>query len=233
MQLIWLALLAVILSALKKTTGEIIPYRNHKVYSQRPEYLEIPKYAKGDVPHWSPGHGHSYIDLSELRLTASCLELGVTNAALCSNSTFQLLMFDEPNDKYWLDYWPEHNFCCTGEMVEVGSCTSEQEGLLLVPSNLPNAFMRTISLEPDVTTRLHDDGAVSHHEITESGIYILLMANCDENAAPIIIDGTIDSLDPYGFLPADLFGNLPFYGALSCMYSLVGISWLILCGCYR
>lgn len=59
------------------------------------------------------------------------------------------------------------------------------------------------------------------------------MSICDENAAPIVINGHIESIDPYGYLPANLFGSLPFYGALSIVYSVIGIVWMIYCSLYR
>jgi hypothetical protein len=39
-------------------------------------------------------------------------------------------------------------------------------------------------------------------------------------------------IDPYGYLPADQFGNLPFYFWLSVLYVIVGVTWLILCVWY-
>ena len=36
-----------------------------------------------------------------------------------------------------------------------------------------------------------------------------------------------------GYLPADLFGDLPFYGGLSLSYTIVGAIWLLSCFCYR
>lgn len=101
---------------------------------------------------------------------------------------------------------------------------------------------------------------VSHHDITNSGLYVLLMAVCDPEASPVAVDGSVDSLDPCecpcaarsayplhtnhlyplffpcwadGYVPADLFGDLPFYLALSCMYLIVGAAWLLLCFCFR
>lgn len=35
-----------------------------------------------------------------------------------------------------------------------------------------------------------------------------------------------------GFLPANLFGDLPFYGALSVMYSMLSVVWMISCTLY-
>jgi hypothetical protein len=37
---------------------------------------------------------------------------------------------------------------------------------------------------------------LGHHDIDKSGEYVLFFANCDENGAPVVINGEIDSLDP-------------------------------------
>lgn len=221
-------------------SGEIIPYTHHILGPLRPEFLQIAKYAKGDAPHWRPGHGHSFIDLSNLRVRAMCLTEGQTDKGIeerisntCDDTIFNLLMIQEPSDKYWMDYWPKHEFCCSKEMVEAGDCLPEQEGDLILPADLPNAFARAIPLSPNKEIRLHDDGAVAHHDIATSGLYILLMTVCQPNASPVTIDGSVESLDPYGYLPADLFGNLPFYGALACLYMLMGLSWLVVCFMHR
>ena len=227
------------LSLIALTCGELIPYINHVVSPLEPEYLQIPKFAKEEVPHWAPGRGHSYIELADLRFKLNC-PIDASSppsdsppTTTCKSSTFDLLIFEEPSDKDWMDYWEEHEFCCTNDMVEARTCDTEQLGSLLIPSSLPGAFVRSITVAADTEITLHGEGAISHLEISSSGLYILLMATCEENAGTVTINGKIDSLDPYGYLPADLFGNLPFYGALSCLYSVVGITWLILCSCYR
>lgn len=91
---------------------------------------------------------------------------------------------------------------------------------------------------------------VNHHDISKSGLYVLFMALCDPDASPVMLDGSVDSLDPCkynlhcvainycffsldGYVPADLFGDLPFYLALSCMYTIIAVTWLILCYWFR
>jgi len=140
-------------------------------------------------------------------------------------------MFEEPTDMAWMDYWTDHEFCCTEEMSISGYCSVVDR--LIIPSNLPGAFTRTLSIKPDSVLPLYADDTISHHDIKSTGIYILFMASCDPASTPVRVDGKIESIDPYGYLPADLYENLPFYGALSCMYSIVGITWLIMCAAYR
>jgi hypothetical protein len=94
--------------------AEIIPYQNHIFKPLQPEYLTIPKYSKDDAPHWSPGLGHSYIDLSRITLLNECKKPSVLD---CKNATFDIMMFEEPKEKFWMDYWPNGQFCCTAEMI--------------------------------------------------------------------------------------------------------------------
>lgn len=226
-----------VLISLNLTRAEIIPYVHHILGPQRPEYLQIAKYAAHDAPHWKPGHGHSFIDLSNLRIRAMCLsdsnpDGGTITEHLsqnCDKTTFNLLMIQEPNEKYWMDYWPDRQFCCTQAMVDSGSCLPEQLDSLLLSPEIPNAFMRSLDLSPNREIRLHDNGGVANYPISSSGLYILIMILCEPNASPVTIQGSVESLDPYGYLPADQFGNLPFYGALSIIYVLLGMGWLGVC----
>ncbi len=37
---------------------------------------------------------------------------------------------------------------------------------------------------------------ISHHDIRDTGLYVLFMAVCDPAASPVELDGSVDSLDP-------------------------------------
>jgi len=117
-------------------------------------------------------------------------------------------------------------------MAAAGDCTADQVGKLILPADIPEAFLRTLTVPAGRETSLEEDGVAPHHDIVKSGIYILLMSNCDAASFPVKISGQIVSMDPYGYLPGDLFGNLPFYGALSCLYGLLGVVWLVYCAMY-
>jgi hypothetical protein len=228
-RLLLLGCIAVILNA------ELIQYHNHEMLPLQPQYLTIPKYTSHDVPSWPPGHGRSYIDLAGVKMRANCLdghpkviEEGPTDYSKCSNSTLQILMFEEPTEKPWMDYWRDSAFCCTQSVIEKGHCNLE--GRMIVPMDLPAALLRTIEVPyKEVITLSDKEGSNFHHDIARSGNIIVLMAICNENDPNILLDGSVDSIDPYGYLPADMFGNLPFYAILSIAYDLVGVGWLIAC----
>jgi hypothetical protein len=79
---------------------------------------------------------------------------------------------------------------------------------------------------------LNTDPLISHTTFKEMGVYIYIFAVCNGNTSPVIIDGKLESVDPYGYLPADMYPYLPFYGALSIMYAIIAVTWLILCSWY-
>jgi hypothetical protein len=210
------------------TSGEVITYVNQRIDPLKPEYLKIAKYAKHDVPNWKPGNGKSFIDLSELSATAVCDQSGGGSNQQCSPSSFQLLMFEEPTEKYWMDYWSNRQFCCTAEALDNEVCHGEQLNTLIVPTDLPGAFEQSFILQSDETIKFSHDPTINHHEIKDSSMYVIMMASCDATSQPIFLNGQIDSLDPYGYLPADLFGNLPFYMVLAGLYSLLSIYWMVM-----
>lgn len=106
---------------------EIIKYVDHLILPDRPEYLVIPKFDKKEVPHWSPGRGRSFIDLSNLRIHSSCDPDEVEkrpppadSEGTCKDVTFEILMFQDTGNKPWMNYWDDGDYCCTDSVVEAG-----------------------------------------------------------------------------------------------------------------
>jgi hypothetical protein len=127
-----------------------------------------------------------------------------------------------------MDYWPDRQFCCLPDMVDNDICLPEQTGHLIKPEGI-FASEGIITLLPDSKSAKFADGTLAHLSVKRSGVYVVLMATCDPFSSPIKIEGFAESMDPYGYLPADLFGNLPFYGMMSCIYVVLGVLWLTVC----
>jgi hypothetical protein len=111
--------------------ADIILYDNHYLKPETPEYLLLPKYGHKvkEVPNWSPGNGRSYIDLSRLTVRSACYkEDGVQstspypyNEESCKEPVpLDILMFEAPVDKAWMDYWEDGNFCCSSKLIGEG-----------------------------------------------------------------------------------------------------------------
>ena len=204
------------------------------MYPLKPAFFSIPKFSPEDVPHTAPGNGKSFIDLHDLTLELKCDEITfeddtVAAAEKCTNTQIELLTFRVPDHTpNWLDYWPSESLCCTAEVEAKELCTSDQLGQLIIPYQIPEILRTSITISKDSTVSLREIPLV-HSQIKDTGVYILLFGICSPFTSPLLLKGTIDSMDPYGYLPADQYGNLPFYFILSIVYTTVGVAWLYLC----
>lgn len=222
-----------------QTAASIIKYDNHALLPNKPEFMEFPKFVAGNVPSWSPGNGHSFIDLSRLEARIDCVApssiissiSSSKEATKCTESIMDILLFQAPPS--WKDYWETNEYCCNNDQISAGVCGIEQRGRLIIPPNLPGVLSQSVNLKPYEITNLREKTLIGHHDIDKPGVYVVFFAVCDENASPIKLRGEIDSIDPYGYLPGDVFGNLPFYGSLSLIYVLIGIVWALVCAYYR
>ena len=95
-----------------------------------------------------------------------------------------------------------------------------------------------------------DDIEGAKVDVDKSGIYVLLVASCDPTSGQVVLDGFTEWMNPYGkfcllyspflpfssfvgYLPADEYGALPFFGYLSLAYLVVGLCWMAVCMVYR
>ncbi|KAJ1393045.1 hypothetical protein B484DRAFT_408314 [Ochromonadaceae sp. CCMP2298] len=210
--------------------AEIIQYSNHVVIGGRPEYLVIPKFDSLEVPHWEPGRGRSFIDLSDVKIRLPCNTPGV--GLTCRNAVFEVLMFEAPKFGHWMDHWANGEYCCSQEAADAGRCPSSRVNQLITPPSLPGFFLRSTTVKAKETADL-TEGGLSRNSITASGQYVMLMAVCDAGAMPVVIDGSMESIDPYGYVPAASFGAMPFNLALSLCYLAVALAWAVLCYWFR
>ncbi|CAM9521156.1 unnamed protein product, partial [Laminaria digitata] len=68
--------------------------------------------------------------------------------------------------------------------------------------------------------------------IYETGMYVVLMGNCDAETGPITISGHTEWKNPHGYLPGEAYGCLPFFFVLAVFYLAMGIVWMVLCMVY-
>ena len=61
-----------------------------------------------------------------------------------------------------------------------------------------------------------------------TGNHYVVVANCDPRIQTLNVAGPVVALNPFGFLPAELYGFLPFYAAMTLIYVTVTLGWLVL-----
>lgn len=183
----------------------------------------------------SPGNGHSLIDLHDISVSLQCDDVGddaVKAAELCDSTDLEVMIFRIPTDsshntiKRWMDYWPQDNLCCTEEMYELEECSSDQRGSLISPP-IKGLVKTTIKVGREPVSL--GDYPLVHNTVTQTGMHIVVFGVCSPFNAPVELHGSIDSMDPYGYLPADLYGDMPFYMSLSVAYTILGLFWGSLC----
>jgi Lung seven transmembrane receptor len=143
----------------------------------------------------------------------------------------------------------ELRYCCTAEAISIGLCSGTQKGRLImnpdrfqgkvrtdilfdchqisvaiVESLMHPAFLRSqhrlvnVPAEGDYTNHLKYG---KFEETQDSGKYIVVFANCNEEGRAVIVQGHTVWKSLHGYLPGDKFGLMYFYGFLFLTYFVI------------
>jgi hypothetical protein len=73
--------------------------------------------------------------------------------------------------------------------------------------------------------------------LTTMSIWYMLIVNCndetDKTSTTVRVTGTSVWVNPFGYLPGQLYGQLPVYWTLTILYLIFFIAWVISCLCNR
>jgi len=120
-----------------------------------------------------------------------------------------------------------HIDCCTDDDVAALRCS--RSGNVYIPerpSGSPESsglYLHTLRLVNGTLPKTED----TKYRVIDTGMYILTLVNCGgaENAG---VTGVVVVRNPHGFLPANEYQKLPFYGWLAILYLLLGMIWAFL-----
>ena len=108
-------------------------------------------------------------------------------------------------------------YCCSGDAIDMGLCAGTQYGRLIMGAEKFVGKHRLINV-PAV-------GEYSNHlkygrfeETEESGKYVVVFANCNDEGRRVIVEGHTIWKSLHGYLPGDLFGLMYFYAVLFLVY---------------
>ena len=65
-------------------------------------------------------------------------------------------------------------------------------------------------------------------EVTADDTYYSVISSCDPTDGTIEVAGVSEWKNPHGYLPGELFGNLPFWGAMLGVYGAMALFWFVL-----
>ena len=113
------------------------------------------------------------------------------------------------------------SYCCTSDASYRGVCGASDVGRLIITEKF-SGYRRVVSYprSGEFITSLKQ----GRFEETESGTYILIMANCNDFGRDILALGSMEWRSEHGYLPGDLVGLMYFYVGLATVY-LVMTLW--------
>ncbi|KAL6062126.1 Transmembrane protein 87A [Balamuthia mandrillaris] len=115
-------------------------------------------------------------------------------------------------------------YCCTATLRDGGHC--RHVGRLLLPTHTNNTIDFWYTYLPFGQSR-----TITYNQtisIAESDVYYAYFVNCGQsNAGQLLMSGDIVWKNPYGYLPGDDLGFLPFYVLLTALYGVLLLLWLL------
>eukprot|EP00947_MAST-08B_sp_MAST-8B-sp1_P003334 g3334.t1 len=202
-------LLLPLLLAGRLADGAIYKYNNALV---RPFDLLYRRSAMYASP---PGTNDSFVRL-DLRIVPqkhmafdAKLEVGVMSADDFSDMGYQLNNLDNPS------------YCCDEAGVKADFCKEENIGRLAVP---PGAYLHEVVLGKGSSPEDEVSKAV-FFPVHETGVYYVVISSCDARQGEFNVVGQSEWRNPFGFLPGEQYGNLPFWTSMLVAYLVLGLAW--------
>jgi len=187
-------------------------------------------YKPEDAPlSGPPGNGRSYIEFKNFKIDRTDVRNEFDAAAI------QLVVLpDYDVNSIGVDRMGQNFFCCTPtikQTMEYEQCKEDSQ---------LNKLISTLSSYDESNYVLVDFAKGQKHQylpewkynVKESQIHIIAVAVCDARIGEVTLSGMTEWMNPYGHLPAQLYGFLPFYGLMCVVYLAAACIWLMLNAVY-
>jgi len=208
-----------------------------------PSSIEIPRDSLEPTSDSSDTNSEfEYATSTEEDTHASTITNGNTaqNSALNSglkNTVIDIAVFTEPLEctnsrqgcdwtelgigRKWFDEDTITNFyCCTDRAINLNFCDSSNYGQLVLDTTKFKG--KTVSLRFDyMEKRKIGNFELATFPLTESGNQVVIMANCNPEGLDVMVSGEARWKSVNGYLPADVYGSLPFFVGVTFLYFLL------------
>lgn len=203
--------------------GNVYQYDDRVLEPNVIQYRRVGMWTPADAPaRGSPGRG----------TTSVAIDLHISRAYAVRSGLIQVLVFHSAHlpaiGVPGASSGAPTAFCCTPELHERGVAGCEQIGRVIVS---PAAGRAGSVWQHDLPFDVNQSRAAlkTRVSVVRSGVHYLLLASCDLQTGRVFVSGHTTWLNPYGYLPGELYPFLPFFGALSLAYVALGVVWLVLC----
>ncbi len=192
-------------------SADTIVYRQSGMFSMRETPAKATKYSQSVVR----------VDLTFERLSSDWPG---------EETAIELLLFKKVDGETTVGYTDpstgEFWHCCTPELVKAGICNKPYR--LIVDATAPTTSLKEIEF-PKRGSKTTPRDVHSTFSVDEKGLYYLMFASCNDLTGGVSITGHTEWINPYGYLPGELYGFMPFYGRISVTYLVVAFFWMITC----
>eukprot|EP00931_Biecheleriopsis_adriatica_P063239 TRINITY_DN3824_c0_g1_i3.p1 TRINITY_DN3824_c0_g1~~TRINITY_DN3824_c0_g1_i3.p1 ORF type:complete len:503 (-),score=91.85 TRINITY_DN3824_c0_g1_i3:130-1638(-) len=124
-----------------------------------------------------------------------------------------------PYRSFWTLINPD-KFCATEEDVKGGKAAAANK---LLTQKTPGVADADVNLYSH--TVAFDAASDQQLPVHSTGVYILVFSNCGDFSGGEV-SGSVIVKNAYGFLPANEYHKLPFYGWLSMVYGVMAMFWM-------
>lgn len=180
----------------------------------------------------SPGNGESYIEFSGFKFDRTDVRNEFEEA------TVQLIVLpDYDVGSIGVDRLGQNFFCCTPTILQTGAypqCkdSSQLNKLIAKLDSYDNTDGGNYKAVTFKKGEKHVEPETWKYEVKESQIHIIAVAVCDARVGEITFTGDTVWMNPYGHLPGQLYGFLPFYGYMCIVYLVAAFGWFLLNALY-
>ena len=219
--------LLVIAALLVSVEASVYHYKDVALRPDALQYRRVAMWAPGEAPSSGrPGDGSSSIgvDLTFRRRSAS------------SSAVLQVLIFQAENLHRvgtLLSSTGSRTFCCSDALVSrrVAGCREPGKVIVADPPAGHVGVDQIISVH-DVQFASNQTHATysGRVPVKVSGVHYLVISHCGtQQMGSFTYSGRTAWRNPYGFLPAELYPFLPFYGLMTLVYFSLAAGWAYLC----
>jgi hypothetical protein len=163
------------------------------------------------------GDGQSYISYQgEIRRENKTLTASV-EIIIFSTSCNYVGILDKGEAKY----------CCTPDLLSRDQCMDQHVGDVIFSKDKECVFWHKFEFQGNnVKVNIKKN-------VTSTDLYFLLISACDSKLSNIQLHGKIEWMNPYGYLPGEVYMHLPVSGVFAICHAAVLIAFGVLCIKYR
>jgi hypothetical protein len=185
-------------------------------------------YAPGDAPSsGAPGNDRSFIR-PRFRFDAPKGQryTGLLDVAIVRTADLSVLGVMRPDDKDPTKM--SRRWCCTEDLRDEGVKGCDRLGMLIIPAEVLH-WAKPVEFKETSVAYLREENM---YNVKETGHYTMMIANCDAALPHVTFSGTGEWMNPYGYLPGELYGFMPFYFYMSVFFLVMCAVWGLLNAVY-